>query len=160
MKNFAFIDSQNVHLAVSDQGWKLDWARFRVYLREKYFVEQAYLFIGFVDGNTQLYTELQQAGFICIFKPTLTYKTGTIKGNCEAELVLHTMIQKENFNQAVIVSGDGDFYCLVDYLIDQNKLCTLLIPNMYKYSALLKIQKFANYRNFISHLEKKVGKKK
>ncbi len=154
--NYAFIDSQNLYLSILSQGWKIDWKKFRVYLSEKYKVEKAYLFIGLIQTNVGLYRNLQEAGFICIWKPTLEYKNGTVKGNCDAELVLHTMIEKENFEKAVIVSGDGDFYCLVNYLIDQNKLETVLIPNQKKYSALLKIDKFAKYRNFINDLKTKI----
>lgn len=114
--NFAFIDSQNLYLSIRALGWKLDFKRFRVYLRDKYMVSEAYLFLGYLQGNEPLYTELQQAGYICIFKPTLELRDGKIKGNVDAELVLHTMINYERFNKAVIVSGDGDFYCLVEYL--------------------------------------------
>ncbi|MBL7158947.1 hypothetical protein ISS85_00520 [Candidatus Microgenomates bacterium] len=39
-KNYAFIDSQNLNLGVLSQGWRLDFARFRVYLKEKYKVEK------------------------------------------------------------------------------------------------------------------------
>ena len=91
--NYAFIDSQNLNLAIRDQGWRLDWQRFRVYLEEKYGVTKAFLFIGYVEGNAELYTALQDAGFLCVFKPTLTYKDGTTKGNCDAELVLQAMIE-------------------------------------------------------------------
>ena len=88
-KNFAFIDSQNLYLSVTKGlGWKIDFKKFRVYLKEKYSVTKAYLFIGYVHTNQSLYTELQNAGFVLIFKPTLAYKDGTTKGNCDAELVL------------------------------------------------------------------------
>jgi uncharacterized LabA/DUF88 family protein len=136
--NYAFIDSQNVHLSIKVQGWKLDWTRFRVYLKEHYNVSQAFIFVGYIEGNNKLYAELQKAGFVCIFKPVLTYKDGTIKGNVDAELVMHAMIEYHNYDKAVIVSGDGDFYCLVQYLLDQEKLQTVLVPNRCKYSALLK----------------------
>ena len=136
--NYAFIDSQNVNLSIRAQGWKLDWARFRVYLREKYAIQKAYIFIGYNEDNTLLYTSLQKAGFICIFKPTLIYKDGVMKGNCDAELVLHAMIELDNYDKAVIVTGDGDFYCLVNYWIEHSKLERVLIPNREKYSALLK----------------------
>ena len=154
--NYAFIDSQNLHLSIKNQGWKIDWSRFRVYLKEKYNVEKAYIFIGMVNANRALYTKLQEYGFICIWKPTLEYKDGTVKGNCDAELVLHTMIQKENFDKALIVSGDGDFHCLIDYLIDQNKLEAVMIPDENKYSALLKIRKFKDYRKFANELKNKI----
>lgn len=158
MNNYAFIDSNNVYLSIKSQGWHVDWERFRIYLKEHYNVTTAYLFIGYIEGNNDVYTKLQKAGFICIFKPILTYKDGTIKGNVDAELVLHTMIQLPNFNKAVIVTGDGDFYCLVQYLLEQNKLQTVLVPNRYKYSALLK--KFAKKNiAFMNDLKGKIGLK-
>ena len=136
--NYAFIDSQNVNLAIRGLGWKLDWKRFRVYLREKYAVTKAFLFIGYIEGNNQLYIDLQDAGFLCIFKPTLEYKDGTTKGNVDAELVLHAMIEFLNYDKAVIVTGDGDFYCLVKHWIEHEKLEQVLVPNYFKFSALLK----------------------
>ncbi len=136
--NYAFIDSQNLNLAIRDQGWVLDFAKFRRYLQEKYSVTKAFLFIGYLEDNKSFYDYLQQIGYICIFKPTLRYKDGKVKGNCDAELVLQAMIEYHNFDRAVIVSGDGDFYCLVDYLNKQEKLLKLLVPNGEKYSKLLK----------------------
>ena len=72
--NYAFIDSQNLNLAIRELGWRLDFRKFRVYLKEKLGVTKAFLFIGFVSANKDLYAALQEAGFICIFKPTLNYK--------------------------------------------------------------------------------------
>ncbi len=157
--NFAFIDSQNVNLAIRSLGWKLDYRRFRVYLREKYAVTKAFLFIGYMEGNNSLYAGLQDAGFICIFKPTLTYKDGTTKGNCDAELVLHAMIEYGNYEKAILVTGDGDFYCLVKYWLENNKLERVLIPNLFKYSALLK--RFGRKQlSFMNDLQGKLQYKK
>ncbi|MFH1899671.1 MAG: NYN domain-containing protein [Patescibacteria group bacterium] len=150
--NYAFIDSQNLNLGVKSQRWKLDWRKFRQYLRNKYHVQQAYLFIGHVSGNEALYTFLQKCGYLLIFKPTLEYKTNgkiKIKGNVDAELVLHTMIEWGNYNQAVIVSGDGDFHCLIEYLEKKDKLLKILAPNK-KYSGLLR--KF-NKKNYIVRID-------
>ena len=113
-KNFAFIDSQNLNLGIQSQGWKLDWRKFRQYLRDKYQISKAYLFIGYVDGNSPLYTYLQTVGYILIFKPTLELPDGKVKGNVDAELVLHTMIEYPNYTKAMIVSGDGDFTVLLN----------------------------------------------
>jgi uncharacterized LabA/DUF88 family protein len=157
--NYAFIDSQNVNLAVRSLGWKLDYRRFRVYLAEKYAVRKAFLFIGYVEGNNSLYTSLQEAGFICIFKPTLIYKDGTTKGNCDAELVLQAMIEYDNYDKAVLITGDGDFYCLVKYWLENNKLERVLIPNLFKYSALLK--RFGKkHLSFMNDLKTKLEYKK
>ena len=110
---YAFIDSQNLHLGVKSQGWDLDWRKFRQYLRNKYNVVRAYVFIGQLAGNESLYTYLQECGYILVFKPTLELSDGTVKGNVDAELVLHTMIHFNNYDKAIIVTGDGDFHCLV-----------------------------------------------
>lgn len=136
--NFAFIDSQNLNLGIRELGWKLDFYKFKIYLKEKYSVQKFYIFIGYVPGNEKLYLGLQKIGYYCIFKPTLKLKSGKTKGNVDTELVLHTMLEIDNFDKAVIVSSDGDFYCLLEYLLKQNKLEKLLIPNEYKYSSLLK----------------------
>lgn len=154
--NYAFIDSQNLHLSIRSLGWRLDHKRFRIYLKEKYGVSKAFLFIGYVEGNNTLYKQLQDAGFICIFKPTLKYTDGTIKGNCDAELVLQAMIEYPNYDQAVIVTGDGDFYCLVNYLIEKNKLKAVFIPNSFRFSALLKLKHFRHYLRYMNDLKNKM----
>ena len=136
--NYAFIDSQNLNLAIRDQGWTLDFGRFRKYLADKYAVVKAFLFIGFVPTNETLYTNLQQQGYILIFKPTLVLSNGRVKGNVDAELVLHTMIEYPNYEKAVIVSGDGDFHCLIKHLRGRKKLEKLIIPNQHKFSSLLR----------------------
>ena len=135
--NYAFIDSQNLNLSIKALGWKLDYRKFRAYLTEKYQISKAFLFIGFIDENEELYKSLTEAGFVCIFKPTLMHD-GITKGNCDADMVLHTMIESKNYDQAVLVTGDGDFHCLAKYLIQEKKLGKLLIPNQKAYSALFK----------------------
>lgn len=158
---YAFIDSQNLNLGIRDCGWVLDFARFRVYLKDKYEVDKAFLFIGYVAGNEALYTFLQKAGYIVIFKPTLEFKKdGKVKtkGNVDAELVLHAMIEYQRYDKTIIISGDGDFHCLIEYLESKNKLLHVLIPHPKKYSALLK--KFGRYFVYIYNLEKKLKRKK
>ncbi len=145
--NYAFIDSQNLNLGIRSQGWKLDWRKFRQYLRNKYLVEKAYLFIGHVSGNESLYASLQESGYILIFKPTIERRdkgTVVIKGNVDAELVLHAMIQFKNYEKAVIVSGDGDFHCLIEHLETKGKLLKVLAPTRH-YSSLLRKFNTGNY---------------
>jgi len=156
-KNYAFIDSQNLNLGVLALGWKLNFRKFRVYLRDKYDVDKAFLFIGYIEGNQLLYTALQKYGYIVIFKPTLTYeKDGKVyvKGNVDADLVLHTMIEYDNYDKAVIVSGDGDFHCLIEHLQNENKLLKVIVPNWHRYSSLLR--KFIKHMVFMNLLKNKL----
>jgi uncharacterized LabA/DUF88 family protein len=128
--NYAFIDSQNLNLSIREQGWVLDFARFRIYLADKYSITKAFVFIGYLRENQSLYTSLQKEGYTLIFKPTLVLPEGGVKGNVDAELVLHAMIEYPNYDKALIVTGDGDFYCLVEYLLKKNKYSTLFRPVM------------------------------
>ncbi|MEI8103794.1 MAG: NYN domain-containing protein [Candidatus Moraniibacteriota bacterium] len=158
-KNFAFIDSQNLNLSIQRLGWKLDFGRFRTYLTEKYHIKKAYLFIGFMEEYANLYRSLQEKGYILIFKPTIRNHEGKTKGNCDAELVLQAMIDFDEYDKAVLVTGDGDFHCLIDYLIRKEKFEKLLVPDQKKYSALLK-RLPSEYLAFVSDLRKKLEYKR
>jgi len=144
--NYAFIDSQNLNLGIKSQGWTLDFRKFRLYLKNKYNVTHAYLFIGMVPNNQSLYTTLQEAGFTLIFKPTIRYFDNgkeAVKGNVDAELVLYAAaIEFNHYDKAIIVSGDGDFHCLVRFLVERNKFLHLMAPNQH-FSKLLR--EFSKY---------------
>lgn len=138
--NYTYIDSQNLNLGIQSLGWKLDYKRFCIYLKEKYKIEIAYLFIGYLPENQDLYDNLQKAGYILKFKPVLPDREGNHKGNIDADLVLQVMIDyyEKNFNKAVIVSSDGDFYCLVKFLYRNNSLLNVMSPYKDTCSTLLK----------------------
>jgi len=68
---------------------------------------------------------------------------------------LQAMVDYQNYEKAIIVSGDGDFHCLINYLTQKDKLEKVLIPDKLSYSALLK--KFAaNKLAFINDLKQKL----
>lgn len=138
--NYAFIDSQNLNLGVKSLGWNLDFKKFRVYLKEKYSISVAYLFIGYIPTNQDLYSSLQKDDYVLMFKPVLPNKDGQNKGNVDANLVLQAMIDYNNnsYDKALIVSSDGDFYCLAKYLHEQNKLEAVISPYRKTCSTLLK----------------------
>ena len=137
-QNYTFIDGQNLNLGVQSMGWKLDWKRFRTYLTEKYNVSTAYIFIGYIPENQKLYASLQKAGYVLIFKPVLPDKDGKVKGNVDADLVLQAMIDFTQYGKAIIVTSDGDFYSLVRYLYEHQKLLKVLSPYVKTCSVLLK----------------------
>jgi len=156
--NYAFIDSQNLNLSVREQEWLLDYRKFRTYLRDSHGVAKAFLFIGYVHTNQLLYTALQEYGYVLVFKPTLVLPNGKVKGNVDAELVLHAMVEYDNYDRAVIVTGDGDFHCLVNYFLQQDKLAKLIIPNQYKFSSLYR--KMMPHIVFLNNMRDKLGKNK
>lgn len=158
-KNYAFIDSQNLHRGIKSLGWELDWQRFRIYLKEKYGVDTAYIFIGYLPENKDLYLKLQKFGYILVYKPVIPNGNGGAKGNVDADLVLQAMLDFNNYNKAVIVSSDGDFYSLVKHLYTENKLEIVISP--YKDTCSVLLKKSAKEKIvFINNLQKRLGKKK
>lgn len=138
--NFAYIDGSNLYRGVKELGWTLDYKKFRVWLDEKYGVGKAYIFLGFIPGNTRLYRDLQNWGYTIVFKPTIPDGDGEVKGNCDAELVLQAVsdMYEGSYDNAVIVTGDGDFACLVKFLQERERFFALISPNHKRASVLLR----------------------
>jgi uncharacterized LabA/DUF88 family protein len=126
----AYIDGANLHKGIKELGWELDYARFRVWLTEKYNVRRAYIFIGLIPTYSSLYTHLQEAGYTLIFKETVHDGAGKPKGNCDADLVLKTTqdVYERACDSAVIVASDGDYASLVSFLMKRNALRAILSP--------------------------------
>ncbi len=162
---YAFIDSQNLNIGIQKLGWKMNWVKFHKFLADKYGVNRAFMFIGYVPEFEDMYQKLHEDGYSIVLKPTFDMtrprpeqneeisqeekpeEKKPVKGNIDAELVLHAMINYPNYDKAVIVSGDGDFYCLVEYLAKNNKLLKILAPNR-QYSSLLR-----EYNDYIDRLD-------
>jgi uncharacterized LabA/DUF88 family protein len=138
--------------------WRLSWKRFRQYLARRYDVTTAYLFLGFVPENQDLYRSLQKGGYVLVFKEVTYREDGKPKGNVDAELVLQAMIDYPKYDQAVIVTSDGDFACLVRHLRQHHKLRIVLSPKRQHCSALLKkaAQGYIRYLDQVrAHIEHK-----
>ena len=157
-KIWAFIDSQNLNLGAKNdiykngklvyKGWKLSFKKFRRYLFDKFRVTKAYIFIGYIKGNDWLYRKLKKDGYELVFKPTTKDENGKPKGNVDGELILQcSAIDFNKYDKAVIVAGDGDYMCLLEFLKNKNKLLKILIPNQKSESSLL--NKFQKYKVFI-----------
>ena len=119
--------------------------KFRILLTERYGVTRAYMFIGFIPGKQDMYRDFQKMRYMLISKPTLPNKDGGIKGNCDAELVLQAMIDLNDYKKAVIVTGDGDFQCLIKHLRKIDKLGYVISPNREWCSILLKREARENH---------------
>ncbi len=142
--NIAYIDGQNLYMSTTtaEDPWNINLAKFRVYLRDKYSVEKAYYFLGFVQNERQdLYDEIQEAGFILKFREHNSEMLGKKKGNVDTDIVFDAMkkiYHKEIPNKVVLVSGDGDYKMMVDFLIKENKFEKILFPDQSRASSLYK----------------------
>lgn len=144
-KNLAFIDGQNLYMGTAKRErspWRINLARFRVYLEQKYGIAKAYYFLGYVQEVRQgLYEEIQAAGFVLVFREHNTAMLGKKKGNVDSDIIFHIMkklYKREDFRKVFLVSGDGDYKMLVDFLIEEERFGKMLFPNRQFASSLYK----------------------
>jgi uncharacterized LabA/DUF88 family protein len=131
-KTRIYIDGANLHRAAAELSFEIDYKKFRGWLRQKYNPDKVYIFIGLIPANVKLYNYLQECGFFLVFKETVSVGT-EMKGNCDAELVLHAVSDfytgvAENF---IFITGDGDFACLVKFLLENNRAVLVLAPHRF-----------------------------
>jgi uncharacterized LabA/DUF88 family protein len=138
VNNYAFIDGTNLHMTFENLAWRIDYHKLRIYLKERYFVSKAYYFIGNFPPLAFLYLALERDGYTMMLKPVSYLHGGRIKGNCDTELVLQAMIDKSNYDKAIIITSDGDFSCLVKHLASCDKLQRVIAPCLAGCSHLLK----------------------
>ena len=156
--NYAFIDAQNLYMGMQRLGWKVDYIRFRKYLKEKYNVSVAYMFLGYILENKKLYKFLENCGYILIFRETVVVAEHKIKGNVDVDLTVKVFEEIDNCNRVIVVTSDGDFYPLINYLYKKNKLRIVISTRRDNCSRLLKNS--AKERiDFIDDSRRKLGLK-
>lgn len=181
--NIAFVDAQNLHFGTTKcnqcavrlkieikdikltdctcgQAWEISLSRFRIYLRENYGVSEAYYVLGYLqEKNDELYQEIQKAGFIIIFKEHHKLSRSKKKGNVDTDIVFEIMknlLDNPNLDKIILVSGDGDYKKLINYLISKEKFEKILFPNKKFASSLYKelgSEKFDYLENIKTYIE-------
>lgn len=146
---YAFIDAQNLHLAFKYSNRVLDFRKFRIFLSHKFRVQCAYLYIGYIPTHIKLYKFLEKSGFILRFKPVVINKKGVVKGNVDSEIIVDALWHKyQEYDQAIFVSGDGDYVPLYSVLRNKHKLGKIIVPSYKTMSSLLK-----DFSSYIYNLE-------
>lgn len=148
MRNFAFIDGQNLRYNTlnSKRPWVPNLAKFRVYLREKYLVDKAYYFVGaYVKHMRPVYQKIHAAGYILIFREHPSKSFSRKKGNVDTDIVFMMMRVKNQADGVILVSGDGDYFRTVKHLVRKDKFVKLLAVNKNSTSRL--------YRDFLDRTE-------
>lgn len=157
--NTAFIDGQNLYLGTRQNNWKVDIYKFRTYLKEKYHVTKAYYFFGYLNEDLQdLYEDLQSAGFIVMFREHNRKMIGHKKGNVDTDIVFHMMkeyVEGDTKGKVLLVSGDGDYLKVVQYLIKHNRFVKILFPNKQYASSLYK-RLGSEYFDYINNIQERI----
>jgi uncharacterized LabA/DUF88 family protein len=128
--NIAYIDGANLHQGMNSLNFKIDYLKLRIWLKDKFGIQTAYIFLGNITKYSRLYTYLQEAGFKLIFKEVVYDNTGKAKGNCDADLVLKATqdFYNNKYENMLLVSSDGDYAGLVSFILSEKKLLGVLSP--------------------------------
>ena len=134
-----YIDGNNLYRSAKELNFEIDYKKFRGWLRQKFNANNVYLFIGLVPERVKFYEHLQSCGYILVFKQTVSVGE-KIKGNCDAELVLKTTsdFYTKSFTSCILITGDGDFGCLVEFLKENKVLDCVIAPDENKCSILIR----------------------
>mgnify|MGYP001474731168 CR=1 FL=1 len=101
--------------------------------------------------RVRFYLKLQKFGYELHLKPVKLYEqedgSTKRKANCDVDMAFYLMKEKDNFNRAIILSGDGDFLPVLKYLKEQGKEIVILARGP---RAAREIRQFAgsNFRDF------------
>ncbi len=131
--NYAFIDTHNIICGMENLGWRIDWLNFRKYLRKKYLIGKAFIFVGYISRYKEQYQYFTNCGFEVVFKDVYNKQA-----NVDVELTMQIFIEINNFDRAIIVSGDGDFVSLIKYLKTQNKFEKVMATSLLETSRALR----------------------
>ena len=136
----AYIDASNLKFGIKQSGWEIDYISFRSWLRDKFGVTKAILFLGLIPDKANYYNYLQKFGYVLVFKPTITNSEGKVKGNIDGELILNIAsdFYENKFSKVILVSGDGDYHCIVEFLKNKNVPIKIISPNKKYLSFLLR----------------------
>lgn len=128
-KIYAFIDASNIIYGASDHGWKMDFAKLFLYLRVRFKVDRIYYYAGLDKDNLKqihFYEKLQEFGYTLRLVPVKVFRDGKKKADIDSRMTFEMMKYFAEYNNAVILTGDGDYYWVLEYLLLHKKSVKLI----------------------------------
>jgi uncharacterized LabA/DUF88 family protein len=160
MKKVAYIDAANIILSANRLGFEIDFLKLKVFLEDKFRVEEIYYFTAELKSLAEEIEVLKLNNFKVILKQ-IYYENSKTKANCDVEIshYITKHIENKEISKLVLLSGDGDFSMLLDYA-NQNKVEVVLMPVDKKSSAkLLRVKKYLQV-TFLDQLKDRFIKEK
>jgi uncharacterized LabA/DUF88 family protein len=142
-----FVDIQNVYYGAKDNfKGKIDFRKLTDSMLKgrKQVVLNAYL-VNSDNDNTNFVSFMKQIGYNIVSKDLKKRSDGSAKGNLDIEMAIDIITEKDRLDTVILVSGDGDFVALVEYLKSQN--------------IQVEVYSFSNIKNITSQELKNVASK-
>lgn len=142
-KHAIFIDSQNLYQSTKQDipeknytGFIADNTKLFNFLSNKFQQPDIYYFVGYLSKYKSMYRALESIGYKLMFKNCIVNKD-IVKGNVDVDIAHNIHLSLFNYDKISLLSGDGDFLCVVQHLQNQNKFGKLIAPNIHCLSQFL-----------------------
>ena len=128
-KNFAFIDATNIIYGASDSGWRMDFKKLYRYLKDRFNVSRILYFAGRDKDNLKqlkFYKKLESFGYELYLVPVKVFRDGRKKADVDSRMTFEMMLHKDQYRKTIVMTGDGDFFWILEYLIKIGKIVKLI----------------------------------
>ena len=148
----------------SHHGWKMDFAKLAKYLRERYGAEKIFYYAGLdAENKKQLkfYEKLQEFDYVLRLVPLKVFADGKKKGDVDSRMTFEMMKLFPEYGEAIVLTGDGDYYWVLEYLLEEKKGLKIISFRNRTARELRKLvgEKFTDLTRLKDLLEWKVDKK-
>jgi uncharacterized LabA/DUF88 family protein len=143
LRTTVYIDAANLILSARTHGVVYSIERLLKYFVYKYSATKCVYFTARIDALSADYALLEKLGVEIVYKQ-LYHEGGKTKGNCDVEIThkLTLDVAHKNVDNVVLVTGDGDFASLIDYVHASGVCIQLFAISERDTSRLLKAKKF------------------
>lgn len=128
-KVYVFIDASNIIYGCNDTGWKMDFVKLLQYLKARFGATRVLYYAGLDQVNKKqvlFYEALQRFWYELRLVPVKTFRGGKRKGDVDARLTFEAMRDFGEYDEAIFLTGDGDYFWLLEYLLQTGKTIRLL----------------------------------
>lgn len=122
-KTYGFVDASNIIYGAKAEGWFIDQKKLFDYIKRKFKTRKIFFYFGKDDKNnkqTKFLKKLESFGYTLRVKQIKRYGKRQ-KANCDVDLTMDMLLLKDKYERAVVLTGDGDFFPLFEYLKKQGK---------------------------------------
>lgn len=126
---FAFIDATNIIYGARNSGWRMNFQKLYHYLRNRFQCTKILYYAGVDNENIKqlhFYEKLQEFGYSLRLVPVKTFKDGKKKADVDSRMTFEIMKYFSRYDAVIIMTGDGDFYWVLEYLIRIKKTVKLI----------------------------------
>jgi len=125
---YVFIDATNIIYGCRNAGWRVDFKKLAKYLKTRYKVSRIFYYAGVDNKNLKqlnFYEKLSEFGYSLRLVPVKTFSDGRKKADVDSRMTYEMMRYLNNYTDMIVFTGDGDYYWVLEYLLQKKNTLKL-----------------------------------